>query len=159
MSRSTGLAPRRGYTLDAETVLVGYVAAGARGRAAETRDGDPMLLSTRLDAQDVFKIVVHGGEDAEGGYIIKAAHVAEGEGLNDASDYATIATVTCAPGITEIPLSGAVVRELVRTAPSTDLEGDVRVVAIQAEAGDGTGVGDNGVEVPGGTVTISLQYA
>ena len=37
MSRSTGLAPRRGYQLDAETILLGAVKAGARGRAAETR--------------------------------------------------------------------------------------------------------------------------
>lgn len=160
MARSTGLAPRKGYTLDAQTVLVGAVAAGARGRAAETRTGAARMLNTRLDSQDVFKLVVHGQtSNSAGGYIIEAAHVAEGAALASASDYAAIATVTCAPGITEIPLSGATVRELVRVAPATDLTGDVRVVAIRATAGTGSGQGGNGVVVPAGTNTISLQYA
>jgi len=158
MSRSTGLAPRRGYTLDANTVLVGAVRAGTRGRAAEARTGAERILTTRLEAQDVFKIVVHGQTaNSAGGYIIQAAHVAEGS--STVSTYATIATVTCAPGITEIPISGAVVRELCRTAPNPDIEGDVRVVAIKAVAGDGTGEGKNGVAVPAGTNTISIQYA
>ena len=158
MARSTGLAPRRGYSLDAGTVLVGAVRAGTRGRAAATRTGPEQLLTTRLEAQDVFKIVVHGQtSNSAGGYIIQAAHVPEGS--TTASTYATIATVTCAPGITEIPISGAVVRELCRTAPNPDIEGDVRVVAIKAVAGTGTGEGQNGVVVPAGTNTISLQYA
>jgi hypothetical protein len=158
MARSTGLAPRRGYTLDAATVLVGAVAAGARGRAAATRTGAEQLLNTRLESQDVFKLVVHGQTSTSaGGYIIQAAHVPEGS--TTPTTYATIATVTCAPGITEIPISGAVVRELCRVAPNPDVVGDVRVVAIKAVAGTGTGEGQNGVVVPAGTNTISLQYA
>jgi hypothetical protein len=150
MSRSTGLAPRRGYTLDASTVLVGAVRAGARGRAATTRTGAEQILNTRLDAQDVFKIVVHGQSATSAGqYTIQVAHVPEGS--TTASTYATVAVVTLAPGIQEIPLSGAVVRELARTAPTPDVEGDVRVVAIKAVAG-------TDANAPAGTNTISLQY-
>lgn len=155
-ARSTGLAPRRGYIIDALTVLVGYVAAGARGRVAETRTGAARLLNTRLEAQDVFKIVCHGASNAAGGYIIQAAHVAEGKALADASTYATIATVTCSPGINEIALSGTQIRELVKAAGS--VTGDVRVVAIKAIAGTKTGQAEgNGVLVPVGANTISLQ--
>jgi hypothetical protein len=155
-SRSTGLLPRRGYVIDALTVLVGAVAAGARGRAAETRTGAARLLNTRLEAQDVFKIVAHGqSSDSAGGYIIQAAHVTEGAAIGSASTYATIATVTCAPGINEIAISGAQVRQLVKDAGS--LTGDIRVVAIRAVAGTGTGQGGNGVVAPAGTNTVSLQ--
>jgi len=155
-ARSSGLLARRAYTIDANTVLVGAVLAGTRGRAAETRTGAARLLNTRLEAQDVFKIVTHGqSSDSAGGYIIQAAHVAEGKALSDASTWATIATVTCAPGISEIPVSGVQIRNAVKTAGS--LTGDVRVVAIRAVAGTGTGSGQNGVVVPAGTNTISLQ--
>ncbi len=51
MARSTGLLPRRGVTIDANTVLVGSVLAGTLGRPAETRTGAARILSTRLDAQ------------------------------------------------------------------------------------------------------------
>jgi hypothetical protein len=136
MSRSTGLAPRRGYSLDALTVLVGAVAAGARGRVAETRTGAERLLNTRLEAQDVFKLVAHGqSSNSAGGYIIQAAHVAEGS--TTPSTYATIGTVTLAPGIQEIPLSGAVVGDLCRKAPSPDITGDVRVTAVRLIPGSG----------------------
>jgi hypothetical protein len=150
MSRSVGLSPRRGYTLDAATVLVGAVAAGTRGRAATTRTGAELLLNTRLEAQDVFKLVVHGGASAAGQYTIQVAHVPEGS--TTASTYGTIALVTLAPGIQEIPISGAVVREIARTAPATDITGDVRVVAIKAVAG-------TDANAPAGTNTISVQYA
>ena len=150
MSRSTGLAPRRGYTLDAATVLVGAVRAGARGRAAATRTGAEQLLNTRLEAQDVFKIVVHGDASAAGQYTIQVAHVPEGS--TSPSTYGTIAVVTCAPGIQEIPISGATVREIARTAPATDITGDVRVVAIKAVAGADA-------LAPAGVNTISVQYA
>ena len=150
MARSTGLAPRRGYTLDAQTVLVGAVRAGARGRAAATRTGAEQILNTRLDAQDVFKIVVHGDASAAGQYTIQVAHVAEGS--STVSTYGTVAVVTLAPGIQEIPLSGATVREIARTAPNPDITGDVRVVAIKAVAG-------TEANAPAGANTISVQYA
>lgn len=152
-ARSTGLAPRRGYTIDAQTVLVGAVAAGARGRAAETRTGTARLLTTRLEAQDTFKIAVHGQSSSSAGqYTIQAAHVAEGAAIGTASTYATIAVVTCAPGIQEIALTGPQVRELVRVAADPDLTGDIRVVAIRAVAGADA-------NAPAGTNTISLQVA
>ena len=75
-ARATGLRDRRSYTFDAATVLVGAVKAGARGRAAETRTGAARLLNTRLEAQDVFKVVANGQTSASaGGYIVQAAHV------------------------------------------------------------------------------------
>jgi hypothetical protein len=150
MARSTGLAPRRGYTLDAATVLVGAVRAGARGRAAATRTGAEQILNTRLEAQDVFKLVVHGDASAAGQYTIQVAHVAEGS--STPATYGTVAVVTLAPGIQEIPLSGATVREIARTAPNPDLTGDVRVVAIKAVAG-------TEANAPAGNNTISVQYA
>lgn len=149
MARSTGLAPRRGYTLDADTVLVGAVAAGARGRVATTRTGAAQILNTRLECQDVFKIVIHGSDTSAGQYTIQVAHVPEGS--TTPSTYGSIAVVTLAPGIQEIPVSGDTVREIARTAPSTDITGDVRVVAIQAVAG-------TNANAPTGTNTISLQY-
>jgi hypothetical protein len=149
MARSTGLAPRRGYTIDAATVLVGAVAAGARGRAAATRTGAELILNTRLEAQDVFKIVVHGGAAAAGQYTIQVAHVPEGS--TTASTYATVAVITLAPGIQEIPISGVVAGQIARTAPNPDITGDVRVVAIKAVAG-------TDANAPAGTNTISLQY-
>lgn len=160
-ARSTGLAPRRGYMIDAATVLVGAVRAGARGRAAATRTGAELILNTRLEAQDVFKIVVHGQtSNSAGGYIIEAAHVAEGS--STVGTYAPIATVTCAPGIREIAVSGTQVRALVAAANSNPA--DLRAVAIRAVAGtaDPTAspaVAGNGVLIPVGTNTVSLQVS
>jgi hypothetical protein len=130
--------------------LVGAVRAGARGRAAATRTGAEQLLNTRLEAQDVFKLVIHGDASAAGQYTIQVAHVPEGS--TSPSTYGTIAVVTCAPGIQEIPISGATVREIARTAPATDITGDVRVVAIKAVAG-------TEANAPAGVNTISVQYA
>lgn len=149
-ARSTGLAPRRGYLIDAATVLVGPVAAGARGRAAGTRTGAALILNTRLEAQDTFKLVAHGNASAAGQYTVQVAHVPEGGTVNN-SHYATIALVTCAPGIQEIALSGAQVRALAATGASIT-SGDVRVVAIRATAG-------TEANAPAGVNTISLQVA
>lgn len=147
-ARATGLLNRRAYGFDANTVLVGAVKAGARGRAAETRTGAARLLTTRLDAQDVFKIVVNGQSSTSAGkYTIEAAHVAEGAALGTASTYAALAVVTCAPGIQEIPISGVQAQALVRAAGS--LTGEVAVRAIRATAGT---AGD----APAGTNTIRI---
>lgn len=148
MARSTGLAPRRGYMIDATTVLVGAVAAGARGRAAATRTGAALMLTTRLESQDVFKIVAHGDAAAAGQYTIQVAHVPEGGAVNN-SHYATVAVVTCAPGIQEIPISGVQARALAAAGASIT-SGDVRVVAIRANAGADA-------NAPAGVNTISLQ--
>jgi len=119
-ARSTGLLPRRGYTLDAATVLVGPVAAGTRGRAAATRTGAAQILNTRLEAQDTFKLVARGNASAAGQYTVQVAHVPEGGTVNT-SHYATIAVITCAPGTQEIALSGAQVRALLPPAPRSPL--------------------------------------
>lgn len=147
MARSTGLLPRRGVTLDAQTVLVGSVLAGTLGRPAETRTGAARILTTRLDAQDVFKIIVYGNASAAGKYTIQVAHVPVGS--TTPSTYATVAVVTLAPGYQEIPVSGYNARELARVAGS--VTGDVRVMAIRATAGT---AGD----APAGVNTIFLDY-
>lgn len=149
-ARSAGLLPRRGYTLDAATVLVGPVAAGTRGRAAETRTGTARILNTRLEAQDTFKLVARGNASAAGQYTVQVAHVAEGGTVNN-SHYATIAVITCAPGIQEIALSGAQVRALAANGASIT-SGDVRVVAIRANAG-------TDANAPAGVNTISVDLA
>lgn len=149
-ARSTGLAPRRGYLIDAATVLVGPVAAGARGRAAGTRTGAALILNTRLEAQHTFKIVAVGNSAAAGQYTIQVAHVPEGGTVNN-DHYASIAVITCAPGVQEIALSGAQVRALAAAGASIT-SGDVRVVAIRANAAAAP-------NAPAGVNTISLQLA
>lgn len=148
MTRPTGLLDRRAYMVDAATVVVGAVAAGTRGRAAETRTGAARLLTTRLEAQDVFKVIVRGSTGSAGTYTLQAAHVAEGAALASASTYATIAAITLAPGIQEIALTGAQVRALVAAAGS--LTGEVRVVAVRAVAG-------TDANAPAGTNMISFD--
>ena len=84
-ARATGLLARRAYSFDALTTLVGAVKAGTRGRAAETRTGTAQLLTTRLECQDVFKIVINGQTaTSAGGYLIEAAHVPEGGAIGAA---------------------------------------------------------------------------
>jgi hypothetical protein len=152
-ARATGLTPRRGYQLDALTTLVGYIAAGPRNRAAQTLTGAAQLLTTQLGMQDVFKVVCYGqSTDAAGGYLIQAAHVAEGAALASATGWTTIATITASAGnIQEIALSGASIMQAVKTTGS--ITGDVRVVAVRATAGTGA----NGVAVPAGTMNIGFQ--
>ena len=132
---------------DALTVLVGSVLAGARGRPAETRTGAAQLLNTSLNHQDVYKLIASGSSASAGTYTIQAAHVPEGGALASAVGWATIAVITCAPGMQEIPLSGVNVERLVRAAGS--LTGDVSVRAVRAVAGT---AGD----APAGTNTIRI---
>jgi hypothetical protein len=152
MARSTGLAPRRGYQLDAETILFGLVKAGPRGRAAETRTGAARLLNTNLAAQNVVKIAGFGqSSTSAGGYLVQAAHVAEGAAIGTASTYATIGVISFTAGqINEVALSGKQIREAVKAAGS--LTGDIRVVAVRLTAGTGA----NGAAVPAGTNTVAI---
>ena len=157
MARSTGLAPRRGYQVDAETILLGAVKAGARGRAAETRTGAARLLTTNLAAQDEWKLVATGGSGASGGYILQAAHVAEGAALSSASTYANIGVVTATAGqINEIAVSGKQIRESVKVAGS--LTGDVRVNAVRLRPGTGT-LSISNVALTSNVATITLSAA
>lgn len=146
-ARAVNIADRRGYGFDALTVLVGAIAAGARNRPAETRTGAAQLLTTRLDCQDVFKLVVNGSATAAGKYTIEAAHVAEGAALATAAGWAPIAVVTLAPGVQEVALSGMTVEDLVRKAGT--LTGEVCVRAVRATAG-------TAADAPVGTNTVRL---
>lgn len=107
MARSAGLAPRRGYQLDRELVLLGAVQAGPRGEAAETRTGAARVLSTPLEAQNVFKAVLFGQTaTVAGGYLIQVAHVDEGDTSPDV-DYVTVGTIEGSGTTTvELALSG-----------------------------------------------------
>lgn len=154
MARSVGLDVRS-YHLDAETVLVGKVLPnGYKRPEEEIRDGSPMLLTTWLNAQDVFKFVGCGHDAAASATItIQAAHVPEVVDcdsqvpgtLTDASTYATIATITIAGvGTGEVAVGGLQIKEAILAAnpglidPENPTE--VRAVAVQATGGpaDGT---------------------
>jgi hypothetical protein len=158
MARSTGLAPRRGYQVDAETILLGAVKAGPRGRAAETRTGAARLLTTNLAAQDEWKLVAAGSSaSSAGGYVLQAAHVAEGAALSSASTYANIGVVTITAGqINEVAVSGKQIREAVRVAGS--VSGDVRVAAVRLRPGTGT-LSISNVALTSNVATITLSAA
>ena len=158
MARATGLAPRRAYQLDALTVLVGNVLAGARGRQAETRTGAARLLNTNLAAQNDWKLIATGGSsNSAGGYILQAAHVAEGAALSSASTYTNIGVVTATAGaVNEIAISGKQIREAVRAAGS--VTGDVRVAAVRVRPGTGT-LSISNVALTTNKATITLSAA
>ena len=158
MARATGLAPRRAYQLDALTVLVGNVLAGARGRQAETRTGAARLLNTNLAAQNDWKLIATGGSsNSAGGYILQAAHVAEGAALSSASAYANIAVITASSGaINETGVTGKEIREAVKVAGS--VTGDVRVSAVRVRPGTGT-LAISNVALTTNKVTITLSAA
>jgi hypothetical protein len=158
MARSTGLALRRGYQVDAETILVGAVKAGSRGRAAETRTGAARLLTTNLAAQDEWKLVAAGSSSSSaGGYVLQAAHVAEGAALSSASTYANIGVVTATAGqINEVAISGKQIRDAVKAAGS--LTGDVRVNAVRLRPGTGT-LSISNVALTSNVATITLSAA
>jgi len=158
MARATGLAPRRAYQLDAATVLLGNVLAGARGRQAETRTGAARLLNTNLAAQNDWKLIAAGGSsNSAGGYILQAAHVAEGAALSSASAYANIAVITASPGaINETGVTGKEIREAVKVAGS--VTGDVRVAAVRVRPGTGT-LAISNVALTTNVATITLSAA
>lgn len=158
MARSTGLALRRGYQVDAETILLGLVKAGARGRAAETRTGAARLLATNLAAQDEWKLVGYGqSASSTGGYVVQAANVAEGAALSSASAWANVSVITVATGvINEVAVSGKQIRELVRVAGS--LTGDIRVAAVRVRPGTGT-LAISNVALTSNVATITLSAA
>jgi len=143
--------------VDAETILLGAVKAGARGRAAETRTGAARLLTTNLAAQDEWKLVAAGGSSASGGYVLQAANVAEGAALSSASTYANIGVVTATAGqINEVAISGKQIREAVKVAGS--LTGDVRVAAVRLRPGTGT-LAISNVALTSNVATITLSAA
>ena len=157
MARATGLAPRRGYLLDAMTVMVGAVLAGARGRPAETRTGAARLLTTNLAAQNTWKLVAYGqSSNSAGGYILQAAHVAEGAALGSASAYANIGVITIGSGPNEVVVGGKQIRDAVKAAGS--VTGDVRVAAVRVRPGTGN-LAISNVALASNVVTITLSAA
>lgn len=164
MPKATGLAPRKPYFIDRESVLVGSVRAG-EGSAAGSRTGAARIMPFKLNTCDFFKIVAVGGQSSSaGGYLIKAAHVAVGGTTSGAvpATPVTIGTITFdGTNQTEVGFTGAQVEALVKAAAasaSTPISGDVRVVYLELTAGTGTGSGQNGVVVPAGTGnTIHIQ--
>lgn len=150
MARSFGL-DRRAYHLDAESILVGYVGANGYSRATETRTGEARVLTTQLNHQNLFKLVVVGQDAAAAGnYTIQVAHVPIGGALADASTYASIATVTLnGKGTTEIGISGRQIEAAIKAADA-GVTGEVRGVAVKAVPGVD-------LDAPAGTATIYFQ--
>lgn len=138
MARSTGLAPRRARYIDARTVIVGAILAGARGQAAATRDGSAMLLTTPLNEQTDFNAVIYGqSANAAGGYVLQAAHVPVNGTIGDAVNWAPIATLQLPAtgfGNYEVAVSGAAIRDAIVRAGAT---GTVRAYAVRARPGSG----------------------
>jgi hypothetical protein len=115
MARSTNLASRRGYQIDAESIIVGAVGAGTRGRAAATRTGSAMLLTTALNKTDVVRAILAGQvSGSSGGYLLQFAHVPLNGVVADASGWSTFATISASGiGETEAVVSGKQVHDTV----------------------------------------------
>lgn len=144
MANASGLAPRRARHIDAQTVLVGAVLAGTRGRPAETRTGAARFLTTHLNQQEAFTATCYGqASNNAGGYLIQAAHASVGEGLGaiTAAEWVTIAQVVAVPNdVTEVAISGAQVWSAVRAASNLSAVAggeDSRAVAVRAVPGTG----------------------
>ena len=121
MARSTNLSLRRSVDIDAETIVVGAVGPGTRGRAAATRTGSAMLLTTRIDSTDEVKAILAGqSSSSSGGYLLQFAHVPSGGVIADAAGWTTFATLSVS-GVSssEAILSGKQVRASVTTAATT----------------------------------------
>lgn len=143
--------------MDRDSILLGSVNAGVDGsgtlQPAETRTGAARLLEGRINPYDNWKVVAVGGQSSSaGGYLVQAAHVAQGDVLANASAWATIGAVTFnGTSDTELGFTGAQAEALVKAAASPAITGKVRVVALRLVAGTGTGSGQNGVAAPAGT--------
>jgi hypothetical protein len=121
MARATNLGFRRGYQIDAETIVVGAVGAGTKGRAAATRTGSALLLTTLLNRTDDFRAVFTGqSSSSAGGYLLQFAHVPMSGVLADAAGWTTLATISVSGlNTSEAVLSGKQVHDAVRTAAIT----------------------------------------
>lgn len=157
MPAAVGYTSQRAVRIDRDSVLLGPVRAGLNGagdlESAETRTGAARLLEGRINPYDSWKVVAVGGQSASaGGYLVQAAHVAQGDVLANASAWATIGAITFdGTSQTELGFTGAQAEALVRAAASPAITGKVRVVALRLVAGTGTGSGQNGVVAPAGT--------
>jgi|694.fasta_scaffold60797_5 hypothetical protein len=156
MPAAVGYTNQRAARIDRDSILLGSVFAGVNGdgdlEPAATRTGAARLLEGRLNPYDNWKVVAVGGQSSSaGGYLVQAAHVAQGDALANASAWATIGAIAFS-GTAEVPLgfTGDQVEGLVRAAAvaaSAPITGKVRVVALRLTAGTGA----NGVAAPSGT--------
>lgn len=139
---------RRGYVLDALTVIVGSVRLGIEQNAETRTTGARELKSADLAAQNLYKLVqVVTDPTASGGYLIQAAHLPVGKGVADiaAGGWATIATISATGrGTTEVGISGIQVRDAVMAVTTLASGETLRVQAVRAVAGTGS----NGAAVP-----------
>ena len=150
MARSVGL-DTRSYHLDAETVLVGKVLPnGYKRPEEEIRDGSAMLLTTWLNAQDVFKFVGCGHDaGVSATATISVAHVPEVvDGvpgtLADAGTYADICTVTLAGvGSGEVAVGGLQIQQAILAA-NPDLADPDNPVQVRGVAVKATGAPSDG---------------
>lgn len=137
MARSVGFDTRASQ-LDAETVLVGKVLANGYQRPEdEIRDGSAMLLTTALNAQNVFKFIGTGHTAAVDSTVtISAASVPEGGTLADASAYAQIATLTLSGvGSGEVLVGGLQIKQALEAAAPALIGTEIRGVAVKAVGG------------------------
>lgn len=169
MARSTGLSPRRGYQVDREMVLLGAVAAGPRGEAAETRTGSARLLGTPLNAQNVFKCVLFGQtSNVDGGYLVQVAHVDEGDTTPE-GDYITVGVIEGSGTTTvELALSGKDIGESLLAATDggiltvdtlvggTGYTGTGTYTAVPLTGGSGSGAQATIVVAGGAVTTVTI---
>ena len=152
MPKATGLASRKPYFLDRESVLLGFVRAG-EGVAAESRTGAARIMPFKLNTCDSFKIVATGAlSNAAGGYFVEVAHVADGADISSANPtaYVRLGSISFdGTNSVELGKTGREVEALVKAAASPAITGDVRVVALRLVIGAGvTGTGSNGLAAP-----------
>lgn len=156
MPQATGIPQRRGFLVDRDHVLFGFVRAGDQS-AAETRTGAARLLPNNLIRSD-FRIIAKGkAANAAGGYLIQVAHIPKGGAIGDANPtgYVTIGSIAFR-GTEEANanFNGNEIEALIRAAASPAITGEVRAYAIRLVAGTGS----NGVAVPANTAGATIFY-
>lgn len=158
MPQATGLAPRRPYLPDRDSVILGAVRAGD-GAAAETRTGAARVLPFKLNTCDTFKVIAVGAlSNAAGGYFVEVAHVPFGGAVGEANPtaYVRIGSIVL-NGLQQVEIgkSGLEVEAAIQAAASPAITGDVRAVAVRLVAGTGS----NGLTAPANATgaTIHIQ--
>jgi hypothetical protein len=167
MPAAVGYTPQRAARIDRDSILLGSVSAGVNGdgdlEAAATRTGAARLLEGRLNPYDNWKVVAVGGQSSSaGGYLVQAAHVAQGDALANASAWATIGAIAFS-GTAEIPLgfTGDQSEALVRAAAvaaGAAITGKVRVTALRLRPGTGN-LSISNIALTSNVVTVTLSAA
>lgn len=153
MSRASGLIPRRSNAIELQHILVGTVRQGEE-TAAATRDGSQMILSRKLNGNDVFKANLVGATSgAVGGYVLQVDHVPFGSSTPNGT-WQTIGSIA-ANGVNEVEavFSGRQIGLAVAAAAAVL---DPRVVAIRARPGTGV-LAITNVVLTSNVATITLS--